>query len=150
MKILIEIGNRPEPAWKEKFPQWNLLNEVSYAFCEALHRWEYLKDRPHPDVIFLALPEGSNLSDFEFVEDGAKDPGKFIFTFPNMQASIMMQILGFNGRVLCFNNGIKTSEFAKNECKEIAKTGKIAWLFTSPSVIEDEKRVVLFSSYPES
>ncbi|WP_413584817.1 hypothetical protein [Bdellovibrio sp. HCB274] len=150
MKIQIDVGERAEPAWKDKFPQWKSLNETSYSFCEAIHRWDYLKDRPKPEVIFLALPEGTNLSDFVFVEGGAKNPESFLFTFPNMTASIIMQMLGFNSRVLCFNNGVRTAEFAKNECKELAKAGKTVWLFTSPSVLEDEKRVVYFSSYPES
>ncbi|MEK2688055.1 hypothetical protein [Bdellovibrio sp. GT3] len=150
MKIQIEIQNRPEPVWKDKIPEWEKLSETSYAFCEAIHQWEYLKERPRPDVIFLAIPKGCNLADFEFVADDAKNAHKFIFTFPNMNASIIMQMLGFSGRVLCFSNGEKTAEFAINECKEMEKAEKTAWLFTSPAELDDGKRVVLFSSYPAS
>ncbi|WP_413293192.1 hypothetical protein ACLSU7_17540 [Bdellovibrio sp. HCB185ZH] len=147
MKLTIDLQNKSEPAWSSKVDRWYQLDEVGFAFCEALHQWELLKDEKRPDVIYLALPGASNLADFDFVNSGASSPAKFVFTLPNICASVIFQMLGFSGKVYCVNQGPETIEFAKDEAKEAAKSGKCAWVFGSPAVLEDDKRVVLFWSY---
>lgn len=147
MKLSVDLARTTEPAWSSKVDRWYQLDEVGYAFCEALHQWELLKDEGKPDVIFLALPEASNIADFDFVSTGASSPAKFVFTLPNICASVIFQMLGFSGKVYCLNKGVKTIEFAKQEAQEMKKAGKTAWVFASPAQLSDGRREVEFEAY---
>ncbi|QDK46254.1 hypothetical protein DOM22_14320 [Bdellovibrio sp. ZAP7] len=147
MKLVVDLKNNSEPAWSAKIDRWYQLDEVGYAFCEALYQWENLKDETHPDVIFLALPEASNVADFDFVSTGASSPAKFVFTLPNICAAVIFQMLGFSGKVYCLNKGAATIEFAKQEAQEMAKAGKTAWVFASPAKLQNEGREIEFEAF---
>ena len=147
MNIWIDIENKTEPPWSSKIDRWYQLDEVSHAFCEALHRWNYLEDMPRPDVIFLALPGASNLADLEFAKAGASSPAKFVYTLPNICAAVILQLLGHRGKIYCINQGEQTLAFAKNEASAFAKNGAKAWLFSSPAILKDGHREVIFENY---
>jgi hypothetical protein len=142
MNLWIEVPSKAEPAWSAKIDRWYQLDEVSYAFCEALHQWDYLKEAPRPDVIFLALPGASNLADFDFVQSGAVSPAKFVYTLPNICVAVIFQMLGFSGKVYCLHKGSETIPFAEQEAREMAKQGKKAWVFASPPQLQEGRRKV--------
>ena len=147
MNLLIDLGNKTEPAWSTKVDRWYQLDEVSYSFCEALHQWNYLSDVQKPDVILLALAGASNLADFDFVNTGAISPAKFVYTLPNICISVIFQMLGYNGKVYCFHQGNQTLEFAENEAREMAKSGKKVWLFASSPILKNSQRQVQFQKF---
>jgi hypothetical protein len=145
--LWIDVNNKSEPAWSAKVDRWYQLDEVGYAFCEALHQWNYLEGVAKPDVIFLALPGASNLADVDFAQSGALSPAKFVYTLPNICIAVIFQMLGFSSKVYCVNRGASTVEFALSEANEMARAGKSAWVFSSSPVLENGKRSVSFASF---
>jgi hypothetical protein len=141
-KITVPLQERPEPAWKNKVDRWYQLDEMSYAFCVALHEWNYLNQTTAPpDVILLAIAGASNVADQDFISSGAQSPAKFVYTLPNISASVIFQMLGFSGKVFCFNKGSETLKFSLDEAATMAKYGKKVWVFASalsPSMQERE------------
>lgn len=149
-EIRLEIDIRPpsqEPAWAGQVERWYQLDEVSYAFCEALHQWQGLADFEKPETIFLALPGASNLADRDFVESGAVSPAKFVYTLPNICISVIFQLLGFHGRVVCFNQGETTLAFVQNEARRRAERGRKTWVLASAPALNDFKRAVSVQIY---
>ncbi|MBC7371716.1 MAG: hypothetical protein H7326_09130 [Bdellovibrionaceae bacterium] len=147
MILWIDVKNRAEPAWSLKIDRWYQLDEVAFAFCEALHQWNYLKDIARPEVIFLALPGASNLADFDFANGGATSPSKFVYTLPNICASVIFQLLGHNGKIFCVTQGDSTLEFARAEAAAAADAGHIAWVFSSTPELNENRRQVIFESF---
>jgi len=109
-----------------------------------------LAKAPRPDVIFIALTGASNLADFEFASSGATSPAKFVFTLPNICASVIFQMLGHHGKVYCLHHGADTLEFAQNEARFAAKTGRTAWVFSSSAELHEGRRQVRFELFPPS
>jgi hypothetical protein len=138
-----------EPAWASKVERWYQLDEMGFAFCEALHTWDYLKDAIRPDLIILAIEGSSNRADKDFVTSGSNSPAKFVYTLPNISAAIIFQMLKVNGKVYCLSNGKDTVNLAAREAQAFAESGKNVWVFASP-VMESSSfnREIIFSEYP--
>lgn len=146
----LEIDIRPpsqEPAWAGQVERWYQLDEVSYVFCEALYQWQGLTEFEKPETIFLALPGASNLADRDFVETGAVSPAKFVYTLPNICISVIFQMLGFHGRVVCFNKGETTLSFAQDEARERAQRGGSTWVLASSPALHGSQRTVSVQIY---
>ena len=143
---LVDIGRKTTPAWAQKIDRWYQLDETSFAFCEALHHWNYLQDHPKPQQVLLALEGASNLADFEFAADfalnRAMSPSKFVYTLPNVCASVLFQLLEISAPVFCLNQGRETLAFAQAEARELAKQVPTVWLFSSSHVLENGHRKV--------
>lgn len=134
-----------EPAWKDQVERWYQLDELGFAFCEAIHEWEYLKAFPKPDLILLALEEASNPADKDYVLTGGQSPAKFVYTLPNISAAIIFQMLKINGKVYCLSHGKNTLTVAHEEAKAFAQSGKVVWVLASPSrAKQDVTRDILF------
>lgn len=140
----VMLGTTGEPAWSQRVDRWHQLDEISFCFCEALHRWDLLKDYPQPDIIFVASPGASNLADQDFAASDGGSPAKFVFTLPNICASVILQILQKTAKVYCIQQGENTYERALQEARAFAQAGKNVWVMTSPPVLEKNARTVRF------
>ncbi len=138
--------NRPSeaPVWSTLVERWNQLDDTCFTFCEALCQWGYLAGVPRPDCIFLVLPQASNQADYDFVSSGAISPAKFIFTLPNICASVLFQILKHSGRTFCLSSGEKSIDFALTEALAFSKAGWSCWVFTNSVEGNAEERRVHF------
>jgi hypothetical protein len=135
MTLLINPNLKAEPTWSKKIERWHQLDEISYCFCEAVSQWNYCSEFPRPETIIFSTPGASNLSDLEFVETGALSPAKFVYTLPNICASVVLQLLAFKGQVLFLHQGSTTEEFSLSEGRARAKAGQIVWIFSSPPLL---------------
>jgi hypothetical protein len=154
VRISINTGVPPAtknqtPAWAEKIDRWYQLDEISFTLCEAIHAWDYLKTFTRPDVVLIALLGASNTSDFDFASTGANSPSKFVYTLPNVCASVLFQLLKLDGKIFCMHKGKQTESFAKSEASSLAQTGKTVWLITSSAETDESKtqRIISFESF---
>lgn len=150
LKILVQLKKRTDtditPPWSQKIERWYQLDELSFSFCEALHEWNYLENFKRPEIIFLAAEGASNLADLDFVNAGSQSPSKFVYTLPNIAASVVFQMLNMNGKVFCISEGEKTIAMAEVEAKQFVSMGKCVWLFGSRSK-NDLTREVIFQTW---
>ncbi|HRO67092.1 MAG TPA: hypothetical protein PL182_05975 [Pseudobdellovibrionaceae bacterium] len=135
------------PVWAHKVDRWHQLDEVSFAFCEALSRWNDLKEEPKPDLILLALEGASNVADSDFVRSGARSPAKFVYTLPNICMAVIFQFLNLKSRVFCLSRGKDTPAFAREEARFFAQAGKTVWVFSSSPLLEQGSRRVNFECF---
>lgn len=135
------------PPWSPKVDRWHQLDEISFAFCEALSRWEDLKTEPPPDLILLALEGASNVADSDFVRSGAKSPAKFVYTLPSICMAVIFQFLNLKKRVFCLSRGKDTLSFAREEARSFAQAGKTVWVFSSSPLLEQGSRRVNFECF---
>ena len=101
-RIPITEDRRLEPEWKDQVERWYQLDENGYIFCEALYHWKKQDRLSQFDAVVLLIPEGSNLSDVEFVTTKPASPAKFVYTLPNIAGSLVAQLTGFQGPIFCF------------------------------------------------
>lgn len=135
------------PAWSARVDRWTQLDDACFTFCEALQQWNFLSDLEKPEFIFVVLPNASNEADFDFVSSGAGSPSKFVFTLPNICASVLFQLIQFSGRTFCLSKGAESLEFAKTEANEFLKRNKTSWVFSNQSVGVKNERQVQFFAY---
>ena len=151
----VELKNRfdldTQPKWAEKIERWYQLDELGYAFCEAVYNWNYHKEIEKPDLIFIAIEGASNIADKDFVIMGSLSPAKFVYTLPNISAAVIFQMLNINGKVYCLNDGPNTTKTAEIEAKSFASNGKRVWLFTSPITNNESEaeqvRKIIFKTF---
>lgn len=142
--LLIDLTRSSEPTWSSQVERWYQLDEISFAYCEAISQWNFLQDLPRPQVVILATEGASNLADFDFAHADAISPAKFVYTLPNIFAAVMFQLLGWSGKTYCLHQGSSTLEFALHEAAELAKSGQSVWLFHSSPQLEQGRRRVSF------
>ncbi len=138
------------PAWSSQIDRWSQLDETCFTFCEALHTWNYLAELTKPDLIFLVLPQASNEADMDFVRSGALSPAKFVFTLPNICASVLLQMIDFSGPTFCISKGADSLRFAHNEALELSNKDKISWIFANTVLPAEKARSVEFFSYSKA
>ena len=144
MNHLVDFKQTSTPEWASKIDRWYQLDELSYSFCEAIHNWNYLKEFPQPDQVILAIEGACNVADFDYAHTKPSSPAKFVYTLPNICSSVIFQLIGFQGKVICLNQGKHTLNFAQTEATQLANAGKTVWLFSSPSELESGKRKIIF------
>ena len=147
MKTLVQYPAISAPDWAARVERWTQLDEVTFCFCESLHRWDYLKDQKRPGKIFLAIEGASNLADFEFVQSKALSPAKFVYTLPNVCLAVLLKLVEFQGPAFCFHKGRESILFARAEAQAFANHGESVWLFASPAELIENKRQILFEIY---
>ena len=96
-----------EPLWSSKVPRWYQLDGPAFALTEL-----FFQQRRDMDLLILASPMASNLTDFEFVQSGAIHAQKFVHTLPNIRASMALKAVDHACDCLCLQNGPKTRESA--------------------------------------
>lgn len=103
MKIAFEKIEFPlsgPPAGAEIIDRWYQLDPPAAAIVDFWSRAR-LNDRPRPHTIVLASPHGCNGSDEQFQKSGLSSPQKFVHTLPNVRATPLCQLLGWQGPLLC-------------------------------------------------
>jgi hypothetical protein len=142
-----DLDRTRTPDWSQKIERWYQLDELSYSFCEAIHHWNHLKDYPRPDLIVFGLEGASNIADFDFKNTMPPSPSKFVYTLPNICASIIFQMIQYTGQVFFLHQGKNTLEFAQQEARALAASGKKIWFFSSSNELETGKRKIIFEVY---
>lgn len=135
--------NREEPPWKDFIDRWYQIDENGYAFCQALYEWKQQNKLPKFDALVLNLPEGSNLSDVNFVMAAPASPAKFVYTLPNIAGTLVVQMLKFQGPLFCFSESAgntKILSFAQNLLK--AGHRNVFVIESSLALNDNEERVV--------
>lgn len=140
-ELPINVSDRQEPAWKERVDRWYQLDEIGFAVSEAIWQWK-TKDLPSPKLVILAMEGLSTVADFDFVNSGASSPAKFVFTLPNIAASVLFQVLGIHCKVYCLNSGTATEEAGVEHAQRFSKIYDCIWVLSSPPGLENGKRVV--------
>ena len=103
-----------EPAWKHQVEHWNQLDSPSFGLAEFYHQ-KSAELGAFPDFIILASPSASNSIDRQFASMGGLSPSKFVHTLPNIRISTLCQLMGWNGPVLCIQNGPESESAARQE-----------------------------------
>jgi len=101
-----------EPLWKSDCERWQFLDKASFSFAQAIFETVL---NPKPEIFYLCSQEGSNQTDFDFVNSGYLSPAKFVHTLPNVRVSSFFQVSKLKGEVLCFSNGAYSLSYALNE-----------------------------------
>lgn len=114
------------PSWANQVERWYQADAPAYGLCELYSR--YLVDGPRPKMIFLASPAGSNATDFSFAQSGATSPAKFAHTLPNIRATGLLQVMNWQGPLLCLQTDPTTITGALCEAAEMASRGPV-WIF---------------------
>ena len=135
------------PTWSSRIDRWSQLDDSCFTFCEALQAWDYLADHEKPDFIFIVLPNASNQADQDFVESGAASPSKFVFTLPNICASVLFQLIDYSGPTFCISKGSSSLSFAITEAEQLAVRNKRCWIFANSSTSDASARLVEFYSF---
>lgn len=91
-----------EPSWASRVERWYQLDAAAYSIAET---FSILQDKisKKPSLLILASPLGSMETDFQFVR-GNYSPSKFVHTLPNIRSTSLLQLMGWQGPVLCFQN----------------------------------------------
>lgn len=109
------------PAWHAKVERWYQLDAAAYGLCELVARIPFQR----PEMIFLASPGGCNETDFAFARHGAAQPAKFVHTLPNVRGSVLLQVLNWQGPLLCVQDDPLTIELALSQA---ALFGQSSWV----------------------
>ncbi|MBS1961823.1 MAG: hypothetical protein JST04_06380 [Bdellovibrionales bacterium] len=114
------------PEWAPKVERWYQLDAFAYGMADAAHAW---RNDPPPDAIFLASPGGSNATDAEFANAGARSPALFVHSLPNVRSSSFCQVLGWHGPLYCIQNDPSTIGDAADEAlRAHRRTGASGWV----------------------
>ena len=110
------------PAWSPQVDRWYQLDAPAYGLAQAFsaHFLASKTDRPH--FLILASAGSSGETDFQFARAEVPSPSKFVHTLPSVRAVPLMQLLQWQGPLLCFQNDPQTwvtgLETALNLCDE--------------------------------
>ncbi len=99
-----------EPSWSPQVPRWYQLDGAAFALAELFAR----KTR-NMDLLIMASPLASNLTDWEFVQSGCQHAQKFVHTLPNVRASMALKAAEHNCFSLCLQKGPETRDVALRE-----------------------------------
>lgn len=105
-----------EPAWSNVVDRWYQLDPFAYGLAE-FYSAKHEALGPHPSMIVLASPGGSNETDYLFASGGGSSPGKFVHTLPNIRISSLCQVMAWTGPMLCLQRDPHTEEVALEEAK---------------------------------
>jgi hypothetical protein len=96
-----------EPSWSGKVERWYQLDAAAYGLVET---YSSLREKlgSSPDMIVLASPLASNVTDRSFALSGATSPSKFVHTLPNVRGAPLLQVMEWGGPVLCIQDDPRT------------------------------------------
>ena len=123
-----EFPRTETPEWGGKVERWYQLDAAAFALPETFWRHrEKLTSRP--EIIFLASPLASNLTDAQFVATTAPSPAKFVHTLPNIRGASLLAVMEWAGEVYCLQKDPETVITAISEGMHAVKSsGKEAWI----------------------
>lgn len=115
------------PAWAPKVSRWTQLDEPAFLLPEAFFSWSgELTSRP---VAMLLSGRGaSNLTDHAFASTGAVSPTKFVHTLPNIRASGLLLVMGWEGPVCSLHRDPCTLAACLREGLRLAAQGEV-WVW---------------------
>jgi len=91
------------PSWSAKVDRWYQLDAPAYGLAQAFSR-QVLPAGHVPSMILLASAGSSSETDFLFAKADVPSPSRFVHTLPSVRAVPLMQVMGWQGPVLCFQN----------------------------------------------
>jgi hypothetical protein len=115
------------PSWSAKVERWYQLDAYAYLLPEAFARWE-LSSRP--SSMLLACGGASNLTDHAFATSGAQSPTKFVHTLPNIRASSLLAVMGWEGTVFSLHRDPCTLAVSFSEAIRRASAGEECWVWS--------------------
>jgi hypothetical protein len=101
-----------EPLWSKQVERWYQMDAPSYGLCQL---WTEFPTTERPEALVLASPGGCNSADRQFVVQQATSPAKFVYTLPNIRASALLQLMNWQGPMLCVQDGTQTVVSALRE-----------------------------------
>jgi 3-oxoacyl-(acyl-carrier-protein) synthase len=114
------------PDWAARVERWYQLDAYAFGLAEAAYAW---CTDTLPEVLYLASPSGSNVTDAEFARAGARSPALFVHSLPNVRSSAFCQVAGWHGPIYCLQNDPGTFAKAVEEARRAFRTnGKRAWV----------------------
>jgi hypothetical protein len=115
------------PEWASQVERWYQLDPAAYVLADTYwtHR-EHLREPPR--WLLLASPAASNFTDHQFALS-APSPAKFVHTLPNIRGCSLLQLMNWNGQVLCLQRDPDTVLFALGEAYRLAEAeGQSIWV----------------------
>ena len=114
------------PEWAPRVERWYQLDPYAFGMADAAYAWG---EDGRPDIVFLASPAGSNATDAEFANAGARSPSLFVHSLPNVRSSAFCQVLGWRGPLYCLQSDPATFADATEEARRFHRlTGKSVWV----------------------
>jgi hypothetical protein len=98
-----EYPAKAEPKWASTVERWYQLDAAAFGLVEVFSQLKSELERP-PTFLILASPGSSSETDFQFVQSGAASPSKFVHTLPSVRAAPLLQVMKWQGPVLCVQN----------------------------------------------
>jgi hypothetical protein len=125
-----EFPRTEAPQWSAAVERWYQLDAAAFALTETYWRHrERLSTRP--EVMFLASPLASNVTDAQFAATVAPSPAKFVHTLPNIRGASLLAVMGWAGEVYCVQKDPETALTAISEgMHAIKSSGKEVWILS--------------------
>ena len=108
-----------EPFWGKIVERWYQLDAAAYSLVETYSILEK-NFAKKPFFLILASPLGSMETDFLFARSGASSPSKFVHTLSNIRGSSLMQVMDWQGPLICFQNDPITWLTGLNEAIDLS------------------------------
>lgn len=119
------------PAWASHIERWTQLDAASSGLAQATWELRPKLENSRPRAIFLASPQASNETDFQFASTGASSPAKFVHTLPNIRSAALLKLLSWSGPLFCLQNDPATIATALQEAARWAERGeRNLWIVT--------------------
>lgn len=120
---------KQEPLWASQVERWYQLDAPAYGLAQAY--WELCKPSlTPPEFLILASAGASNETDLAFVQGGATSPSKFVHTLPSVRGASLLQVMAWQGPLLCVQNDPQTWLTGCIEGVEWAQTESMqGWLW---------------------
>lgn len=115
-----EFPAKEPPAWHQRVERWYQLDSAAFGLCEIYARSK-LSEMARPEMLFLASPGGCSRTDIAFVRHGAAAPAKFVHTLPNVRGSVLLQLMNWQGPMLCIQEDPNTIESALVQASRMSK-----------------------------
>jgi hypothetical protein len=126
-----EFPRTQTPEWSAKVERWYQLDAAAFALTETF--WRHREQLTHrPEVIFLASPIASNITDAQFAASEAPSPAKFVHTLPNIRGASLLAVMEWAGEVYCVQKDPQTVLTAISEGMQAVRgSGKDAWIMSA-------------------
>lgn len=131
---MIELSHRitwpaaGTPEWAPHVERWYQLDAPAFAMADAYWKHRETLGQP-PGWLLLASPGGSNFTDHQFMATETPSPAKFVHTLPNIRGVSLLQLMKWQGQVLCLQRDPDTISFALEEAARISKSEEtLVWV----------------------
>jgi hypothetical protein len=108
-----------EPGWSSMVERWYQLDGAAFGTAELFWRHREELNSCRPDLILLASPGASNLTDFQFAAIQPPSPAKFVHTLANIRITPMLKLMEWTGRVFCIQDALESRTTAIREAEDL-------------------------------